>query len=235
MDYGGTPGAPMDDTGTDAESFDPVRILIADDHELVRRGLTSILTRDHPEWQLVAEASNGARAIELGLELRPNVAILDISMPDRTGLDAAQTLLEAIPGIRIVILTMHAAMPVLRHLKKVGVSAYLVKNEAPRKLVEAIERTLRGEPFFASEAAGRSINELDPAEYVPAQFLLTMRELDVMRELARGKSNKQVAADLGMSVRTAETHRANVLLKLGAHSLGELVRIAIRDQVVEAG
>jgi DNA-binding NarL/FixJ family response regulator len=206
-----------------------VRILIADDHELVRRGLISILSESHPEWLIVGEVPTGTAAIELGTALRPDVAILDLSMPDIDGGQVAERLLESVPGIRIVILSMHAAAPILRNLRKVGVGAYLAKNEAPKMLVQAVERVLAGEPFFASTRALRSIMEAH--EYIPAQFLLTPRELDVLRLLARGKTNKELAADLGMSVRTAESHHANLLAKLNVESLGDLVRIAVRDGV----
>src|SRR5579863_915534 len=204
-------------------------ILIADDHELVRRGLISILVASHPEWRIVADVSTGSAAIELGTALRPDVAILDLSMPDIDGLEVARRLLESVPGIRIIILTMYAAAPILRQLRKTGVSAYLAKNEAPKMLVVAVERVLAGEPFFASTSTSRST--LEVPEYIPAPFLLTSRELDVLRLLARGKTNKELAAELDMSVRTAEGHRANIMAKLNVESLGELVRIAVRDGV----
>jgi DNA-binding NarL/FixJ family response regulator len=204
-----------------------VKILVADDHELVRKGLVSLLSRSHPEWQIAGEAANGAAAIELGMALRPDVAILDLSMPGLDGLQVAERLREAVPGIRLLILTMHAGAPILQQLRRIRVNACLAKNEAPRKLVLAVERILAGEPFFASDGAFRPT--VPAPEYVPARFLLSPRELEVLRLLARGKSNKELAADLDMSVRTAESHRANLLAKLHAESLGDLVRIAVRD------
>lgn len=211
---------------------EPVRILVADDHELVRRGLVSILGSSHPDWEIVAQADTGASAIELGLALHPNVAILDLAMPDQNGFEVAERLIAGVPGIHVLILTMHAAAPILLRLQKSGVKAYVAKNEAPRKLVQTVERVLAGESFFASNSAYRPAAELTLPEYVPAQFLLTRRELEVMRLLASGRSNKQVADDLTMSVRTVEHHHANILAKLGTDSLGELVRIAIRDNVI---
>jgi DNA-binding NarL/FixJ family response regulator len=209
-----------------------VQILIADDHEIVRKGLVSILARSHPEWEIVAEAANGTEAIERGQSLRPQVAILDLSMPGPGGVKVAQRLIELVPGIRILILTMHASAPILQHLKKIGVNAYLAKNEAPRMLVTAVERVLAGEPFFASTSASRLAGQIEPPEYVPVQFLLTPKELEVLRLLALGKGNKEVAHDLKMSVRTAESHHANILAKLAVDSIGEIVRIAIRDGVI---
>jgi DNA-binding NarL/FixJ family response regulator len=211
--------------------MDKVEILIADDHELVRKGLVSILAASHPEWKIVAEVANGNDAIEQGELLRPNVAIVDLSMPGPNGLRVAERLLESVPGIRILILTMHVAAPILHQLKKAGVHAYLAKNEAPRELVAAVERILAGDLFFASLGASRLVDEIEPAEWVPVQFLLTRRELEVMRLLALGQSNKELANQLHMSVRTAESHHASILAKLGIQSLGELTRIAIRDGV----
>jgi DNA-binding NarL/FixJ family response regulator len=206
-----------------------VEILIADDHELVRKGLISILAKSHPEWKVVAEVQTGMEAIDLGTSLRPDVAILDLSMPDLGGLQVAERLLAEVPGIRIVILTIHAAAPILRQLRKMGVSAYLAKNEAPKTLVVAVERVLAGEPFFASTSASRPT--VDAPEYIPVQFLLTPRELDVLRLLARGRTNKELAADLDLSVRTAESHHANIMAKLNVESLADLVHLAIRDGV----
>jgi DNA-binding NarL/FixJ family response regulator len=209
------------------------RILVADDHELVRRGLVSILTAAHPEWKVVAEAGTGAEAVELGVALQPDVAILDLSMPDNpTGLEAAERLVAAVPEIKVVILSMHSSAPILRRLQKAGVKAYLAKNEAPRVLVRAVERILSGESFIASTTAYRPAADLPSPEFVPVQFLLTPRELDVMRLLARDRSNKEVATDLGLSVRTVEQHHASILAKLGVDSLCDLVKIALRDRII---
>ncbi|HWF09232.1 MAG TPA: response regulator transcription factor [Bryobacteraceae bacterium] len=207
-----------------------VDILIADDHELVRLGLVRILHESHPEWRIVGEAANGQTAVELGISTRPQIAILDLLMPDLTGLEVARRLLESVPGIRIVILTMYAAKPIVRQLRRAGVVAYLAKNEAPRILIDIVERSLRGKPFYASACTPAQADQA--AQDIPAQFLLTPRELEVLRLLARGKSNKELAAQLDMGVRTAESHHANLLVKLRVDSLAELVRRAVRDGVV---
>lgn len=212
--------------------METVRILIADDHEMVRRGLVSILKAAHPEWQIVCEASSGTEAILLGGEVHPTLAILDLSMPDINGLEVAKKLRHLLPDIKILILTMHAAAPIQLQLRRIGVNAYLAKHEASVKLVAAVERVIAGGHFFASEMADRKQSELSGNEYVPSQFLLTAREIEVMRLLAEGKSNKEIACCLEMSVRTAETHHANVLAKLNVDSVGELVRIAVRDNLV---
>jgi DNA-binding NarL/FixJ family response regulator len=204
----------------------PIELLIADDHEFVRIGLIRILANSHPEWCVVADVPTGTAAIELGAALRPSVAILDLSMPDIDGFQVAERLLELVTGIRIIILSMYAAAPLLHRACKVGVSAYLSKNETPKMLVHGVERIVAGDPFFASTNATRKL-----WKRTPVQLLLTPRELDVLRLLVRGKSNKELAAQLNIGVRTAETHHANIMQKLNVQSLGDLVRIAFRDGV----
>jgi DNA-binding NarL/FixJ family response regulator len=206
-----------------------IRILIADDHELVRRGLISILQKAHPEWRIVGEAANGQEAIEMGIALLPQVAILDLSMPLQNGLRVTEQLCKAIPGIHVLILTVHMAEPVMRLLHRAGAHAFLAKNEAPVKLVTAVERMLAGEPFIFSDSANRAVSDAPPDEPIPIQYLLTPRELDVLRCLAEGMGNKEAAAALDMSVRTVESHRADMMVRLGTDSLGDLVRMAIRD------
>jgi DNA-binding NarL/FixJ family response regulator len=210
----------------------PVEILIADDHELVREGLVSIIAENHPEWKIVGEAATAEEAIRIAELLRPAVTILDLSLPDMSGLKVAERLAESVPDTRVIVLSMHFGSPIVHQLRKTGVSAYIVKNEAPKVLVGAIERVLAGEPFFASPMASRPLDRIERPDYVPAQFLLTRRELEVMRLLSLGKSHKEVASQLNMSVRTAETHHANVLAKLRVDSVGEMVRIAVRDGLI---
>lgn len=209
-----------------------IRILIADDHELVREGLVSVLEESHNDWSIVAQANNGRQAIELAEQLRPDVAILDLSMPEVNGLKVTECLISSIPGIKVLVLSVHTAQPVMRQLRRAGAKAFLAKNEAPRQLVSALERVLAGEPFFASESASRAASELDQEETVPVQYLLTPREMEVLRLLAKGMSNKEIATELDVSVRTAETHRADIMDRLSAESLGELVKLAIRDGIV---
>ncbi len=213
--------------------MNPVRILIADDHEFVRLGLRRVLTENHRnDWQIVAEASNGLDAIEMGESLRPDVAILDLSMPGRSGLEVTERLVKCVPRIRILIFTMYVSAPILQRVRNAGASAYVAKNESPRMLVFAVERLLAGKRFFPIAMNCRPALETAHAEYLPSQCLLTPRELSVFRLLASGRSNKELAGDLNISVRTAEAHHANVLVKLNCESLGELVRIAVRDGVI---
>src|ERR1019366_4752098 len=127
----------------------PIRILVADDHELVLHGIASIITRAHPEWEIVGLASSGLDAVEMGRVLRPGLAVLDLAMPDQTGLDVAEILINEIPGIRVLILTSHTSDPLLRRLQKVGVHGCVAKRDAPSQIVQAIERILAGETFLA--------------------------------------------------------------------------------------
>jgi DNA-binding NarL/FixJ family response regulator len=206
-----------------------VRILVADDHELVRKGLISVLQRAHPEWEIVGEAESGQQAIRLAEELRPNVLIVDLTMPEPNGLKVTERLTESIRGIKVVVLTVHSAEPLRRQLRRAGAAAFLAKSEVPANLVGAVERIVAGEPFFASESASRPVSQLEPKERVPVQYLLTPRELDVLRLLVQGLSSKEIASALEMSVRTVESHRANILSRLSVESLGDLIRIAIAD------
>lgn len=210
------------------------RILIADDHELLRAGLISILTEAHPEWEIVAQAANGQQAIEKGEALKPDAAIIDLSMPEPNGLAVTERLTSPANRIKVLVLTVHATDPVARRVRRAGASAFLGKNEAPVRLVRVMENILAGKPFFSPDYLPSSIDAKtgsgkDGQERIPVQFLLTPRELAVLRLLARGCSNKEVAGNLDMSVRTAESHRANILLRLGVESLGELVNLAVLD------
>jgi len=210
-----------------------IRILIADDHELARKGIASILNTAHPDWEVCAEAASAEAAIQAGVDHRPDAAIVDLSLPDRNGLELARALLENDRNIAIVVLTMHAGAPISAQLRRLGVKAYLVKSDAPKLLVATLERALAGEDsFFSSEAALRPPTDVKAPEYIPAQFALTPRELDVLRLLVQDKSNRQVAAELQMSVRTAETHHASILAKLNVETLAELMKIALRDKVI---
>lgn len=211
---------------------DKIRILLADDHELVRHGLIHIIQESHPDWEIVGEAADGKRALELAVALRPDVVVLDLSMPEVNGIEVTKQLRSSAPGVHVLILTMHAAAPLLRQLQRAGASAMLAKSEAPRELVNAMERVLAGEPFFYSASASRVVSELGAGERIPAQYVLMPRELEVLRMLAAGMINKEIATALELSTRTVEAHRASLMERLGVDSLGELVRIAIRDGLI---
>lgn len=209
-----------------------VRIMLADDHELIRAGLAKILTGAHPEWDIVGEAANGIDAISLGEALRPDVLIVDLSMPGANGLQVTERLVSAVHGIKVAVLTVHSAEPVMRQVRQAGACAFLAKNEAPARLVEVVEKMLAGEKFIASDSAMQPLTGAQARQRVPVQYLLTRREMDVLRRLAQGLSNKEIAMELDMSVRTVESHRSSIMARLAVESLGELVRLAIRDGIV---
>lgn len=205
-------------------------MVVADHHEFVRVGLEALLQRHRPHWEIVGQASDGRQAVELTEALQPDLLIFDLVLSEMNGLAVLERLARSSPGTRVMILTMHPAAHLVRTCRRLGVGAYISKTEPPQNLVLAMDRILAGEPFFSSEnfsAADALAGALEP--HVPIQYLLTGREQEVLRHLADGSTNKQTADALSMSVRTAESHRASIFHKLGVSSLGQLVRLALRD------
>ena len=215
-----------------------VQILIADDHDLIRRGLRALL-ESHPGWKVCAEARNGAEAISKAEELKPHVAILDITMPELNGLDATWRIREVCPKTEVLALSVHYSDQLIRDMVEAGARGYIVKSDSDRDLVLAVEALSNHKPFFTSQA-----NEVmsSPVNATGCSLVynsegrkdrLTSRERQVVQLLCEGQTSKEVAARLQMSVKTAETHRANMMRKLELHSTSELVRYAVRNQVVE--
>jgi DNA-binding NarL/FixJ family response regulator len=213
-------------------------ILIADDHALVRRGLRALL-ETRPGWKIVSEESNGREAVDKVMKLHPDVAILDISMPDLNGLDAAALILKARPETRVLILTMHSAEELIKKTLTAGARGYVLKSDAERDLITAVEALLQGRTFFTSVVSGVILDNLRgeasrPGAARKQKDRLSPREREIVQLLAEGRSNKEVAAALNISTRTVENHRAKVMDKLKLHSLSDLVRYAIRNNIVEA-
>jgi DNA-binding NarL/FixJ family response regulator len=211
------------------------RILLADDHALVRRGLRLILDAQ-PDLEVVAEASDGAEAVKLALDAGVDLAILDISMPRMTGLQAARELQQRRPDLRILILSMHESEQYLYEALKVGASGYVVKRAADHDLVDACRAAMRGEPFLYPDAAIELVNDhLRRARNgEEARDPLTPRETEVIKLVAESYTNRQIAEALVISENTVERHRANILEKLGLHDRVELTRYAIRNGLIEA-
>jgi DNA-binding NarL/FixJ family response regulator len=213
-----------------------VRILIADDHELIRRGLVSALA-ERPEWSIVAEAADGRQACELAARLTPEIAVLDLTMPELNGLDATRQIRASTPKTRILIVTAHESEQLIRDVLDAGAMGYVLKSDAGRVLVQAIEALLDERPFFTSKVA-RFVLEgyLRSGEdsVTQAAVALSPRERQIVQLLAEGSSNKEVARALGLSVKTVETHRSNVMRKMEFGSLADLVRYAIRNKIVDA-
>lgn len=215
-----------------------LRILIADDHQVVRRGLRSVL-ESQPGWEICGEASNGRDAVRKAKQLRPDVAVLDISMPELNGLEAARQIRKVSPRTELLVLTMHASDELAEEVLAAGVRGYLLKSDADHDLIRAVEAVRHHKAFFTPRVSQLVLDGyLRPAAQAPARgsrrHRLTPREREIVQLLAEGKSNKEAAAALGLSAKTVETHRANIMRKLQLNSFGELVRYAVRNNIVEA-
>lgn len=210
------------------------RILLADDHALVRRGVRLILDNE-PDLVVVAEAGDGAEAIEKARTDKPDLAILDIAMPRLTGLQAAVELSRLLPDLRILILTMYDNEQYFFKALKAGASGYVLKSVADRDLVEACRAAIRGEPFLYPGAITALIrNYLDnAADKEPSAKAITRREEEILKLVAEGYSSKEIADMLVISIKTVERHRANLLQKLGLRDRLELTRYAIRTGLIE--
>ena len=213
----------------------PFRIVVADDHEIVRRGLCSLL-RNQPDWEVCGEASDGREAVEQALTLKPAVVILDIGMPNLNGLEAARQILKANPQIKILILTLHDSDQVVQDVLNAGASGFLLKTDAARDLVVAVEALRRNKVYFTPKVAAMVLDgflrKKESASGTPARSRLTPREREIVQLLAEGKSSKEVAVALGLSVKTVETHRSNIMRKLDLHSVSDLVLYAVRNNIV---
>ena len=218
-------------------SAKPIRILLVDDHEVVRRGLRALL-ETHPGWIVCGEAADGRAAVDLAQKLAPDIVVMDIGMPQLNGFDATRQILERTRGIEVLVLSVHDSEQMVREVIGAGARGYVLKSDAGRDLLAAVEALLRREPFFSPgvavslraadlKVAGPKRPSLRPAGG------LTRREREVLQLLAEGRANKAVAKLLGISVKTAETHRARIMRKLGMKSLAVLVRYAIRNGFIE--
>jgi DNA-binding NarL/FixJ family response regulator len=213
------------------------RILIADDHDLIRQGLRKVL-EERPGWTICGEAITGREAVAKATELRPNVVVLDVGMPELNGLEATRQIRRALPDTEVLILTMHDSERLAREALAVGARGFLLKTDLGDTVVTAVEHLRRHQPFFTSKVAELVLEGyLKPVPAESAQGggeRLTPREREIVQLLAEGKSNKEVASALGNSVHTVETHRSNIMRKLEVRSMSELVRYAIREHIIQA-
>jgi DNA-binding NarL/FixJ family response regulator len=212
-----------------------VRILIADDHELFRRGLAAELTQV-PGWVVAGEAANGRDAVELAAALKPDIVVLDLTMPELNGLEAARKIISANPAARVLILTAHESEQLVREVLSAGAQGYVLKSDAGRILIAALQSLLDGRSFFTSNVARMVLDGYLRSESRDASTpeTLSAREREIVQLLAEGNSNKDIARALKISVKTTETHRSNIMRKMGFGSLPELVRYAIRNKIIEA-
>ena len=210
-----------------------LRILIADDHGLVRRGAVAVL-RARNGWRVVGEAANGREAVEKAIKLKPDVAILDIGMPELDGFEATQQIAAAVPDTKVLVLTMHESDQMVRRALDAGARGYLLKSDLTEYLAKAVKAIAAGKRFLTPKVSEivldgflRTKNERERKDQRSTRT--TPREVEIVRLLAQGKSNKEIAAQLGITVRTVETHRAKIMLKLDLHSLADLIHYAIRQ------
>jgi DNA-binding NarL/FixJ family response regulator len=217
-----------------------LRLLVADDHEIVRKGLRSLLEAQ-PGWHVAGEASDGREAVEKAKELHPDVTVLDIGMPSLNGLEATRQMLKNDARAKILILTMHESDPLIRDVLDAGARGYVLKTDASRDLVTAVNAVRSNKTFFTAKVAQMVLDgylDQSPKKEKPPvespKTRLTPRQREIVQLLAEGKSSKEVAVQLGLSVKTAETHRANIMRRLDCHSVSELVRYAVRNNIIEA-
>jgi DNA-binding NarL/FixJ family response regulator len=209
-----------------------IRILLADDHDVVRRGVRSLLEA-HPRWQVCGEAANGREAVGLAAKLKPDIAVLDLEMPELNGLEATRQIKRKLPGTEVLIYSMHETEQLIREVLAAGARGYVLKADAGRQLVDAVEALSRHRPFFTARASEALLETFLKSPLAAGEgSSLTDREREVVQLLAEGKVNKEVAAALGISVKTVETHRAAVMRKLGMNSIVDLVHYAIRNHLV---
>jgi len=224
------------DLNTARKPMKPYRILIADDHEIVRRGLR-VLLQGREGWEICGEASDGADAVSKVMQLKPDLAILDIKMPMLNGLEATRQILQHEPGTTVLVLTIDESEHVFREAVKAGAKGFLHKSEAARSLKDAVESLQRGQEFVSSQTWDRPVEgrmyDRNPVALVEVgRNRLTPRELEIVQLLAEGKTSKEVSSLLGISVKTTETHRSNIMRKLNFHSVSQLVMYAVRNNLL---
>jgi len=210
-------------------------VLIADDHEIVRAGVRNLL--ESGGYACCGEAGNGREAVKMAEALKPDVAILDVTMPELNGIEAAKQVLKFSPETKVLVFTVHDAEQVVVDIFRTGAHGYVLKSDAGRQLLDAVRCVLGGKHYFSSQVSEVIYSSMrnDLPHVVPKdEDKPTTREREIIQLLAEGGSNKDVADKLGISIKTVETHRAAIMRKLGLHSIGELVRYAIRNHIIEA-
>jgi DNA-binding NarL/FixJ family response regulator len=214
----------------------PVAILIVDDHTVVRRGLRALL-ETQPGWTICGEAGNGNEAVEQAAQQQPDIVILDIGMPEMNGVLATVRIREVAPHARVLVLTMHSGKELIQSCLEAGAQGYVLKSDAERDLISAVQALVQHKRYFTESATNALLESLrDKQREVTEQTSgerLTSREQEVVQLLAEGRSNKEVAATLGIGTRTVESHRANIMSKLHLGTFSDLMRYAIRKKIVE--
>jgi two-component system response regulator NreC len=213
-----------------------LRILIADDHGLVRRGIREVL-HSRPGWRVIGEAANGREAVAKAIELKPDVAVVDIGMPELDGIEAARQIRAAVPKTKILVLTMNESDYLIRRALDAGANGYVLKSDLTESLPKAVEAIVAGKRFLTPKVSEivleGFLNTKGQHQLIEWKHTRTSpRETEIIRLLAAGKANKEIAELLKITVRTVETHRSKIMLKLGVHSLAELIHYAFRHEIV---
>lgn len=210
-----------------------LRILIADDHSLVRRGLRSVLEAQ-TEWIVCGEAQDGREAVKLALKLRPDIVLLDVTMPELNGLDATRQIYRRLPGTPILILTMHESEELCGEAIQAGASGCVLKSDSPRQLLAAVEAVAAGGKYFtrptghATQSGGQRLGG------GPVLPRLSAREREIVQLLAEGHTSKEIASRLGIAFKTVDAHRTNIMRRLNVHAVADLVRYAVRERIIQA-
>ena len=215
-----------------------LKILLADDHPLMRQGIRSML-ESQPGWTVCGDAGNGREAVAMAKRLSPDVAVIDITMPELNGIEAARQIRREMPSVEILILTMHHSDALIAGALEAGARGCILKSDSARLLIAAVEAVAQHKPFLAGKVAeavmGRSLKgEVDEEDTVALDHRLSAREREVVQLVAEGRTNKEIATELGVSVKTVDAHRMNIMRRLNVHSVAELVRYAIRNKIIEA-
>lgn len=207
------------------------RILLADDHAVVRNGFRMILAAQD-DLEVVGEAANGREAVESAANLQPDVVVMDVTMPELNGIEATRRICESSPRTRVLALSMHKDSVYVREILRAGAKGYLLKDSSESDLLAAVRAVARGEGFLSPAIADAVLNDYRKHVTNPLD-LLTSREREVLQWIAEGKTNKEIAQGLNLSVYTVEAHRGRIMEKLNLHSTGELVRFAVRNGVID--
>ena len=212
-----------------------LRILIVDDHAVVRRGVRALL-ESHPGWEVSGEATTGREALDLARRLQPDIVVMDLSLPELNGLDATRQIVREWPRTEVLVLTMHHSEELARNVLQAGARGYVLKSDADHDLIAAVESLRQHKPFLTAAVTEFVLDDyvqrVDGLEEGPVA--VTPREREIIQLLAEGLSNKEAASTLGVSVKTIEAHRANIMRKLHLRSASDLVRYAIRNNIAQA-
>jgi two-component system, NarL family, response regulator NreC len=208
-----------------------IRILLADDHAVVRQGFKMILA-EQPDMEIVGEAGNGREALALAESLKPDIVVMDVAMPELNGIEATRRMGESVPHTRVVALSMHKDSVYVREILRAGARGYLLKDSVAADLVSAVRSVARGEGYISPQVSNAVLDDYRRHVTNPIDTL-TSREREVLQMLAEGKTNKEIAVILNLSVYTVDAHRGRIMEKLNLHSINELVRFAVRNGLID--